>query len=269
VDKLPASEPTVTQSYGADALQFGELRLPDGKGPFPVVVVIHGGCWTKGFATVQNTRAIASALAQRDLATWNIEYRQVGDPGGGWPGTFLDWAAATDHLRVLAKSQPLDLSRVVVIGHSAGAHAALWLAGRHRLPVDSVVRGGEPLPIHAVVAIDGPCDLIGFVGFDARVCGSPVVAGLMGGTPEEKPERYHQASPPSLLPLGVPQFVVGSALLAPDKAQEYQKLAQTRGDRVEVLSLKTGHFEVIAPGQEAWSEVEKLIARAALKIGTQ
>jgi acetyl esterase/lipase len=265
VDKLPVSEPTLTQQYGAEALQFGELRLPAGAGPFPVAIVIHGGCWTKGFATVRNTAPIATALARNKIATWNIEYRQVGDTGGGWPGTFLDWGAAADHVRVLAKSHPLDLARVIVVGHSAGAHAALWVAARHRLPADSAVRQGEPLPISAAVAIDGPCDLIGFVGFDARVCGGPVVAALMGGTPAAQPERYRQASPPSLLPLGVPQFVVGSSLLTPAKAQEYQKSAQAKGDKVEVLSLPTGHFEVIAPGHEAWKAVESLIVRQALE----
>jgi acetyl esterase/lipase len=240
VDKLPVSEPTVTQPYGAEALQFGELRLPAGTGPFPVAVIIHGGCWTKGFATLRNTAPIATALAKQNIATWNIEYRQVGDAGGGWPGTFLDWGAAADHVRALAKSYPLDLARVIVVGHSAGAHAALWVAARHRLPAESAVRQGDPLPMRAAVAIDGPCDLIGFVGFDARVCGGPVVASLMGGTPAEQPERYRQASPPSLLPLGVPQFVVGSALLTPAKAQEYQKAAREKGDKVEVLSLPTG-----------------------------
>jgi acetyl esterase/lipase len=107
VDTLPASNPTRVQQYGSDALEFGELRLPEGKGPFPVVVVIHGGCWTKGFATLRNTAAIASELTKSNVATWNIEYRQVGDAGGGWPGTFRDWGAATDYLRVLGKSYPV------------------------------------------------------------------------------------------------------------------------------------------------------------------
>ena len=104
VDALPASKPTAVEKYGNDSLQFGELRLPKGPGPFPVAVIIHGGCWTKGFATVRNTAASASALTEKGVATWNIEYRQVGDSGGGWPGTFLDWGTAADHLRVVAKT---------------------------------------------------------------------------------------------------------------------------------------------------------------------
>ncbi|RSV20803.1 alpha/beta hydrolase [Sphingomonas sp. ABOLH] len=130
---LPVTAPTLVEAYGPDPLQIGELRLPAGPGPFPVVMVIHGGCWTKGYETLAGTAPLASALTDKGVATWNIEYRQVGDTRGGWPGTFQDWGAALDHLRVLARTQPLDLKHVVTVGHSAGAHAALWLAARPRL----------------------------------------------------------------------------------------------------------------------------------------
>ena len=265
IDALPESVPTAVVKYGADAMQYGELRLPAGKGPFAVAVVIHGGCWTKGLATLRNTAPIASDLAAHGVATWNIEYRAVGDAGGGWPGTFLDWGAAVDVLRKLAKTYPLDLARVVVLGHSAGAHAALWVAARSRLPVTSEIRGADPLPLHAAVAIDGPGDLTTFVGFDAEFCGAPVVVPLMGGTPAEQPERYRQASPQALLPLGVPQYLVAAAFLTPEKAQVYAKLAQAKGDHVEVLTMDTGHFELIAPGQQAWTTVRNLILLRAFK----
>jgi len=265
VDALPSTDPTLVEKYGPDPLEFGELRLPQGKGPFPVAVVIHGGCWTKGFATLRNTAAMASDLTKNGIATWNIEYRQVGDSGGGWPGTFLDWGNAVDYLRTLGKSHPLDLTRVAVLGHSSGGHAALWIAARHRLPADSAIRGAHPLPIHAAVDIDGPADLTGFVGFDAQICGQPVVAPLMGGTPEEQPERYRQASPQSLLPLGVPQFLISATVLTAAKAQEYQTLARAQGDHVEVLILDTGHFELIAPGQKPWEAVKHLILDGAFK----
>jgi acetyl esterase/lipase len=268
VDALPVSEPTAVLHYGTDPMQFGELRLPAGRGPFPVAVVIHGGCWTKGLATLQNTAPIASDLTKNGIATWNIEYRQVGDAGGGWPGTFLDWGAAVDHLRDLGKTYPLDLSRVVVIGHSAGGHAALCVAARHRLPADSEIRGANPLPIEGAVSIDGPGDLAGFVGFDAEICGASVVVPLMGGTPAELPERYRQGSPQALLPLGVPQFLISAAVLTADKAREYQNLAQAKGDHVEILILDTGHFELIAPGQPAWARVKALILKHAYQTGT-
>lgn len=265
VDALPATEPSLVSAYGTDPLQIGELRLPQGKGPFPVAVIVHGGCWTKGFATRRNTAALASALAAKGLATWNIEYRQVGEPGAGWPGTFLDWGAATDHLRVLAKSHPLDLANVIVAGHSAGAHAALFVASRPKLPPSSEVRGRDPLPVKAAVAIDGPGDLKPFIGLDAEICGKPVIEPLMGGTPDALPTRYTHGSPAAQLPLGARQVLISSsAVLAPEAAEAYRKAAAAAGDKVDVrVFADSGHFEVIAPGTAEWRDVESLILNLA------
>ena len=264
VDALPASKPTALVAYGPDKLQVGELRLPVGKGPFPVAVVIHGGCWTMGFATLRNTAPLASALAAKGIATWNIEYRQVGDAGGGWPGSFQDWGAATDHLRALAKRHPLDLTKVVVLGHSAGAHAALFVAARGKLPPASPVRGQAPLPVHAAVAIDGPGDLAPFVGPDAAVCGKPVIAPLMGGTPAEVPDRYAQGSPAASLPLGVAQVLLPSAVLSAEAAEAYRAAAAAKGDRVTVVAPAAGadHFNIIAPGEPQFAVTEKAILAA-------
>jgi acetyl esterase/lipase len=257
VEALPATPPSLVSRYGEGAMQFGELRLPAGKGPFPVAIVVHGGCWTKGLATLRSTAPIASALAEKGIATWNIEYRQVGDAGGGWPGTFLDWGSAADHLRELARSSPLDLGRVATIGHSAGGHAALWLASRSRLPAESEIRGAEPLAVHAAVSLDGPGDLVAFVGEDAEFCGRPVVEPLVGGNPADRPERYREASPRALLPLGLPQFLIATRLLSREDADAYRLAAQALGDRVEILSpIGAGHYGIIAPGTKGWREVE-------------
>jgi pimeloyl-ACP methyl ester carboxylesterase len=209
---------------------------------------------------LRNTAPLASALTAHGIATWNIEYRQVGDQGGGWPGTFFDWGSAVDHLRVLAESEPLDLTQVVAVGHSAGALAALWVAARGKLPEGSDIRGGGPLPVRAVVAIDGPGDLVGFIGNDAQVCDQPVIVPLMGGTSAQHPERYAQASPFALLPLGVPQYLVSSKVLTVDAADAYRDRATARGDKVEILDVANGgHFDIIAPGTKAWDEVEAFI----------
>ena len=263
VDTLPSRSPQFRGAYGSDSLQFGELRMPGGPGPFPVAVVVHGGCWTRGFATLKNTAAVASALLDDGIATWNIEYRQVGDPGGGWPNTFLDVGAGIDHLRTLAARYPLDLSRVVLVGHSAGAHLVLWAGGRPHLPSQSMVRGQNPLPIRAAVAIDGPGDLASLIGADARICGKPVIAPLMGGTPEAMAERYRDASPKEMLPLGLRQFLVSAAVLTATDARAYETAARAAGDSVSVLIVTMGgHFGVIAPGTPFWPPVHELILQA-------
>lgn len=257
---LPSSPPTLVEAYGPAPQQFGQLRLPAGPGPFPVVVVIHGGCWTKGYEDLDGLAPLASALTAKGYATWNIEYRQVGDPGGGWPGEFQDWGAATDHLRELAKIHPLDLARVTVLGHSAGAHAALWLASRHNLPADSEIRGAAPLPVAVVVAIDGPGDLRTLYGADEAICGKPIFVPLFGGTPEQQPDRYRQANPVEWLPTGATTILIASSVLTPEAADAWQAAASDKGETVSVVELENaGHFNMLAPNDPAWSEVEAAI----------
>ena len=163
VNKLPSSAADHRILYGSDPLQFGEMRLPQSSGRHPVAVVIHGGCWKSKhgelIADLRNTAPLSSALTSRAIATWNIEYRQTDNPGGGWTGTFEDVANAIDYLRVLAKAYPLDLNRVVVVGHSAGGHLGTWAAARHRLSKASPLFSKEPLRVAGVVNLAGPTDL--------------------------------------------------------------------------------------------------------------
>ena len=152
---------------------------------------------------------------------------------------------------------------MIVVGHSAGAHAALWIAARRRLPPGSEVRGRDPLPVRAAVAIDGPGDLAPFVGFDAQVCGKPVIVPLLGGTPVEVPSRYREASPLMQLPLGVPQTMVQSAVLTPEAAAGYAATARARGDRVTIVTTPgSDHFNIIAPGAPQWAAVQAAILKA-------
>lgn len=263
LDGMAAMAPSKVEAYGADPLQYGELRLPAGPGPFPVAVIIHGGCWTTGFATLRYMAPLASALAAKGVATWNVEYRQLGDNEAGWPGSFLDWAAATDHLRALAQNHPLDLSRVIAVGHSAGAQAALWLAARRRLPPTSAIRGGDPLRISAVVAIDGPVDLKAFIALDKFVCGKPVVSRLLGGSPEQVPGRYRESSPIELLPSGIPSVLVSSTVLPLVTAEKYRDVATAPGDKVEVLPFKdAGHFDMLSSATPSGAAVETAILKA-------
>lgn len=263
VNALLSDPPDTQIAYGKDPQQFGDLRLPQGNGPFPVAIVIHGGCWVSQLATVQNTAAAADALRDLGVATWNIEYRGIDHQGGGWPGTFKDVAAATDHLQKISQTYPLDLSRVIAIGHSAGGHLALWLAARSQLSQDSVLYHGSPLPLMAVVALGGPGDLRDFRRYETQICGAPVIESLLGGSPEAVPKHYSQGSPIELLPFGIHQvLIVGEQdPVMPARSREaYLTAAQRLGDTAEgILIPQAGHFEVIAPISTAWPMVKDKI----------
>lgn len=258
VDKLPSKPADTKITYGDDPLQFGELRLPQGKGPFPVAIVIHGGCWVSSFASLQNTAAMSDALRDAGIATWNVEYRRLDNTGGGWPGTFADIADATDKVREIAKAHPLDLSRVVTIGHSAGGHLALWAAARSKVQKGSPLYRPNPLPLKAAVALGGPGDLKGFYEYAAKICGSNVIDSLMGGSPASVGDRYAQGSPVELLPFGVRQVLivgVDDGVMPPAARASYAAAATKAGDRVEVIEVPGGHFEVTAPISTAWPTV--------------
>lgn len=259
--KAPAGE---KHAYGKDPLQFGELILPDGPGRHPVIIFIHGGCWLAAY-DINHSRALANAFAADGIAVWNLEYRRVGDPGGGWPGTFLDIAMGADHLRVLAKKYPLDLARVLAVGHSAGGHLALWLAVRHKLPAASDIYKAKPISILGVLPLAPASELDRL--HQKAVCGQ-VVDKLIGGSPEAFPDRYQQATPSRFAPLGVPQtLVVGEQ----DSGwgwvgDAYIKAARAAGDK-QIQLIKApdaGHFEVIDPKSSAWPMVRDA-ARRLLK----
>src|SRR5215468_1564796 len=194
----PAPPADARVSYGSNEFEFGELRLPKGPGPHPVAVIIHGGCWMSEYG-LSYMGHLSAALTEVGVATWSVEYRRVGNQGGGWPGTFEDVARAADHLRKIAKTYPLDLNRVVAVGHSAGGHLALWLAARKLLPKDSPAYSHDPLPLRGVVSLAGVTDL----RRNGTACDANVTQ-LMGGAAKDKAAIYNQASPIELLPLGVP-----------------------------------------------------------------
>ena len=258
VDALPSKPADHRVSYGSDSLQFADLRIPKTQGPYPVAVVIHGGCWLAGQATLKNTAALADALRDLGIATWNVEYRRVGHSGGGWPGTFQDVAQAVDHLREVAGHYELDVNRIAFVGHSAGAQLVLWLAARHQLPSDSEIYKEHPLSALGVVALGGPDDL-GLVA-DRTMCGEEkVIQKLLGGSPDEVPNRYAQTSPIELVPLGVQQIVISGAddwSAPPEDSRRYVEAARHAGDIVEhVIVSNAGHHEYNVPGAVTWSAV--------------
>ena len=252
--------------YGDDPLQFADLRLPDGEGPHPVAVIVHGGCWRAKYDIV-HVGAFADALARAGLATWAIEYRRVGNPGGGWPGTFQDVGAAVDRLRDAAAHHPLDLERVVAVGHSAGGHLALWLAARPKLD-DETLRGDDPLHLRGVVSLAGVDDLRR--ALDECVC-DDMAAQLLGGAPSEVSQRYEIASPIELLPLGVPQIVINGALdpIVPEAfGRDYSAAAKETGDDVRYVALpEAGHFELVVPSTTAYPVVRDAALELAGNAG--
>jgi len=252
----PAPPPGERIAYGSDSLQFGELRVPEGEGPFPLIVLIHGGCWQSAYG-VDHVRPLAAAFTREGFATWAIEYRRIGDPGGGWPGTFEDAARALDHVRAIAASHRIDSGRVVLVGHSAGGHLALWLASRANLPDSSTFAAPDTPRVRGVVGLAAIADLAGY-GAGSGSCNASVVP-LMGGTPEEAPERYAEGDPMRLLPPSVPvRLVSGSAdpIVPPAQAEAYVRAARAAGaDARGVPVPGAGHFDVIAPFAPAWGTV--------------
>ncbi len=261
IEPKPLSDGAIRLFYGSDRYQFGDLRLPHGSGLFPTIIVIHGGFW-KAKYSLDLMNPLCDDLTARGFATWNIEYRRVeadsvaGNPGGGWPGTFLDVANAADYLRHLALQYPLDLTRAVSLGHSAGGHLALWLAARHNLPPASpLTTATPPLALIGVVSQAGANDLD--LMWQVRPQNSPVV-NFLGGSPAEMPERYALASPGQLLPLGIPQILIhGDAdeNVPIELSRTYQVAATAAGDSVTLVELPgVEHFAVIDPGSAAWAK---------------
>ena len=263
VNALPSKPAEVRSPYGPDPNQFGELRLPDGPGPHPVAVVMHGGCWLAAYADLTNAAALADALRDAGIATWNIEYRCVDQPGGGWPGTFLDTGAATDHLRQLAGEQALDLNRVITIGHSAGGHLALWVASRGTLAADSPLHTADPLPLLGTIVLGGPGDLKEFTANADLECQQGVISRLLGGLPQEVPARYRDGSPAERLPLGIRQVFISCEhdwVVFPELGEAYTTGARAAGDDAAHIIVKNaGHHELMAPGSVTWPIVRDAV----------
>ncbi len=266
--EFPPIDYDLRASYGAGEHQHGDLRLPEGPGPHPVAVVLHGGCW-QGWHTYRHIERLAQKLTEHGWATWNLEHRQAIEEGGGWPGTFLDVGRGTDYLRKVAEDVPLDLSRVVAVGHSAGGHLALWLAARPGLSPDSELAMSDALPIAGAVSLGGVADLRAHFAQPERLCGDGVVQ-LMGGAPEDVAGRYALGSPMELLPLGVPQLLlhgIDDPSVPVALVERYAQRASELGDSVELVIIdRAGHFEVMAPESDRWPSVEEPLLRFLERI---
>jgi acetyl esterase/lipase len=257
-------------SYGSDPLQFGELRLPKTKGPHPVAILVHGGCWADRLprgepriTTYELLRPMASALAEDGVATWNIEYRRAGNPGGGWPNTYLDLSQATDFLRTIAKRFNLDLARVVVAGHSSGGQFALWIAARSTLAASSPIYAKDPLRLKAAINIDGPSELAALQPQETKVCGFPAITNFIGGGPSEVPERYRDGSIHASTVLAIPQKIVVGGLLK-GFAETYVEESKAKGNDVTAIKLEgSNHFDMLDPATSWGKTLRDLILSSA------
>ncbi|MGA1800080.1 alpha/beta hydrolase [Sphingomonas sp. 4RDLI-65] len=265
--RRPKPTPDATIDYGTDQMQKVDVWLPTGtahgKGPFPVVVMVHGGCWTTSIADRSLMNWIADDLRNSSVAVWNIDYRGVDRAGGGYPGTFADAANAADQLTVNAKKFNLDTRHVVALGHSAGGHLALWLAGRSKLPATSPLRTANPLRIRHVISLGGLPDLEATAASPENGCGVEVVAQLVGSPTPQHPDVYADTSVPRLLPLRVRQDLINGRedrIIPFVMATDYVAKARAAGDTATLHTIPaTGHVELIAPETAAWAEAKRLI----------
>jgi acetyl esterase/lipase len=260
---LNGPEPTMRFSYGGGAAsQFVELFEPVGTGPFPVVFLVHGGCWSSKYAGIVQMRSMAGAMAAQGIAVWNVEYRRVDEPGGGYPGTYQDVATALDLLRSSAASHRLDLDRIVVVGHSAGGHLVQWLAGRVLLPKSSVLYQENPMRIRQVIALGSIGDLRNRLESDGTICGVPIDE-LIGHTSAARPDPYSDTSPAEMMPNGSHTLLINGefdTVSPPPTAVQYATRAARVGDQVETVILRgASHYDEVAATSPAWRMVLPLI----------
>ena len=229
--------------YGTDSNQFGDLRIPTSGGPFPVLMNIHGGFWRAKY-DLEHAGHLCAALSKRGIATWNVEYRRVGNAGGGWPGSFEDIGNAFRFLPQIAKQYKFDLSRVLVMGHSAGGQLALCFAAH------------EPSLTRAV-SLGGVVDLQ--KAFELHLSHDAVVE-FLGGKPREVQDHYREADPMQLPIAEARQVLIHGAkddVIPPSFSRKYVELKRTKGEKVRLVEIANAdHFDLIDPRSQAWKQVE-------------
>jgi acetyl esterase/lipase len=237
-------------SYGPDPNQFVDVRIPAGRAPHPVVLFIHGGYWRSQY-DLTYTGHLCHALKKAGVATWNVEYRRVGNPGGGWPGTFEDVRTAFTALRetrgnAKRTTPEIDVNKICVAGHSAGGQLALCLAVHEK----SVTRA---------VSLAGVLDL--HRGWELHLS-NDAVAAFLGGSPSEVPDHYHEASPAEQSVHATQKVIHGTAddSVPYEISKSYAEGKKKSGEPVELITLPDiGHFEIVDPGSAVWPKVQDLL----------
>jgi acetyl esterase/lipase len=243
----PPTDADVRLAYGPEPLQFGDVRLPRkaGRGPHPLVVMIHGGAW-QAIYNLTHAGHLCVDLAEHGFVTWNIEYRRIGDPGGGWPGTGDDVLLALKYVTQLANRYPIDVERVVLMGHSAGGHLAIWGSLNSDLRLRGVISLAGVVDLHAHAATGEDHGLI---------------TRLLGGGPDEIAERWQSASPRQHLPWPVRTVLIcGTADLHWEQNEATAEAARAVGGDVDFVTLPDAdHFELVDPIAPEWQIVRRTI----------
>ncbi|HEY0062501.1 MAG TPA: alpha/beta hydrolase [Telluria sp.] len=262
---LNGPAPSATFAYGSAPSQFAELFRPAGPGPFPVVVLIHGGCWTVEFGGIGQMRNVAGALAARGIAVWNVEYRRADEEGGGYPGTYQDINAALEKLEAQAARQQLDTSRILAMGHSAGGQLAQWIVGRSRIPASSPLFQARMLPVRQVISLGGLADLRNEKDLIKTSCGRDMVQ-LAGSASASRPDIYADTNAAELVPNGSNTILITGELdtiSPPRAAHDFARRARAAGDRADVVILPgASHYDEIAATSPAWKQILPLIETA-------
>ena len=249
---LAASQPDAILRYAEHPRGFAELRLPEGKGPFPLAVIYHGGCWKTGIASQAYMAPLATRWQQQGIATLNVDYREVGD-GGGWPGSFADWAASAKLIDEVAARYPINRARVTLVGHSAGALPAQWLTMTQG--ADGPIGERAPVKVRAAIMLDGPGDVGAEQPAFDTLCQFAAVAPFMDGDQQRFPERYKAISPFTAAPQLAELLFVQAKLPAPSAATQ---VAIAAGGAQVRLRENPGasHFAIITPGNPVYETNE-------------
>jgi acetyl esterase/lipase len=262
---LTGPAPTAKFAYGTAPSQYAELFLPSGQGPFPVAVLVHGGCWTKEFGGITQLRSMAGALAARGIASWNVEYRRVDEAGGGYPGTYQDMNAAMAALGQTARSYPLDLARLVAVGHSAGGQLVQWLGARSRIPASSPLYRAETVPVRQVISLGGLADLRREKDVIKSSCERDIV-DLTGVASKARPDVFSDTNAGDLIPNGGRTVLITGELdtISPPRvAHDFAARARAAGDQAEVVILPgASHYDEVAPTSPSWPLVLEQIEQA-------
>lgn len=245
IDILDLAAPKADERlpYGSDPLQFGDLRLPQKPQHAPIVIFIHGGFWKAAY-NLEHAGHLCTALTKAGAATWSLEYRRIGNPGGGWPGTFDDIRLGASHVLKLAARFKLDSKSIVVAGHSAGGHLALLLASK------------RVIPLRGAVSLAGVVDLKR--AYQLRLS-KGIVETFLGGSPETVPDRYAQADPMERLPIQTAQRLLHGTAddIVPFEISERFGRASRNAKLIPLQGA--GHFELIDPRTAEWGVVSKAI----------